>query len=119
VSPQPTSQDHLARAKDCHHFYLELGGRNAVRPEWAVVALFYSALHYIQAFLIMKGHRPKRHETRSDLLRRQWPAIAAAYEQLYVKSRHARYELVSPTPNELTLCESLLEMVKSEIAAAT
>jgi HEPN domain-containing protein len=77
--------------------------------DWAVTCLFYSALHYVNAFLA-KNHKtiPRRHATHGDLTGRSnivqadpiLGQIYGAYRHLEDESRDARYELRKPTPYE-------------------
>ena len=64
--------------------------------EWEVVALFYSALHHVEAYLDMHGGRHSgSHRERNIFIREaaDFRAIAAEYMYLYNMSITARYEL--------------------------
>jgi hypothetical protein len=77
--------------------------------DWAVTCLFYSALHYVNAYLA-KGQKaiPRRHVTVGNLAGRSnivqadpdLGAIYPAYRALEDESRDARYELRKMTPYE-------------------
>jgi hypothetical protein len=79
-------------------------------PEWALVPLFYSAMHLVHAKLAADGHsgdygHPKRHfavrATHTgdvikwgtiDVVAMQYRQISAAYRELHTMSVKARYE---------------------------
>ena len=70
--------------------------------EWEVVALFYAALHHIEAYLDMReGHHSNNHRERNILIREfaDFRVIAGEYMYLYNLSIIARYEL-QPIPFE-------------------
>lgn len=97
---------HVARAK--HHAevaaYLE-----ATYADWAAVALFYSALHYVHSSLadepsLPKDERhPRKHTAPSgaenggrgvnQLVRDLYPGIELSYKSLFDASRRTRYDL--------------------------
>ena len=66
---------------------------------------FYAALHYIDAFLMMRGTDPPRHMDRNDIvetdptLSKIWPE----YSQLYTDSKLARYEIHKFTREDVRL----------------
>lgn len=68
--PPPSPQDHRNQARANEQFYQSLGGQNAQFTQWAMAALFYTALHEVQAFLIAHGQRPADHRERRAVLRR-------------------------------------------------
>jgi hypothetical protein len=71
-------------------------------PEWAAVALFYTALKLVDALLVQSGLTPPvDHEQRRDDVRSRFPSIWPAYRELEQISRGARYDLVRPSPFSL------------------
>jgi hypothetical protein len=75
-------------------------------PEWAGVALFYSALHYVDAALADERHlnkderNPRKHvghepsaRGRNQIVAAEYPEIAVEYASLYEMSRRSRYDL--------------------------
>ena len=65
--------------------------------DWEVVAMFYSALHYVSAFLDTLGEQPKTHQQRQKLVA-QHTSIAAEYEDLFQARLDARYGFVEFSP---------------------
>jgi uncharacterized protein (UPF0332 family) len=63
--------------------------------DWEVTALFYSALHYVDAFLdFTVGLHPRNHRARNELVTSR-TAIGLYYLRLYHRSLDARYDVVS------------------------
>jgi hypothetical protein len=62
--------------------------------DWAITALFYSALHEVQAYLAGLGPPPTTHRHREALIREspQLASIENPYAALRVFSENARYE---------------------------
>lgn len=74
-------------------FYRFLGGSSAVYCDWAVTAVFYAAVHRVEAFLIKKGVPGSGdHVARRDGLR-QLRCFKAekTLKKLETASREARY----------------------------
>ena len=64
--------------------------------EWEIVALFYSALHHVEAYFDMQGgYHSGSHRERNRIIRdsTEFRAIARDYMRLYNLSIIARYEL--------------------------
>ena len=62
--------------------------------------LFYSALHYVDAFLATLGMHPRTHCERNDLLA-NLTDLAVYYQVLSKRSMNARYDLYQFTPAEV------------------
>ena len=94
---------HLARAERnfqaCQFMRAEF-------PEWAGVALFYSALHYVDWALaderqLNKDERnPRKHvgfepgaRGRNQIVAKEYAEIAVEYNSLYDMSRRSRYDV--------------------------
>ena len=83
---------------------LEVGGSDAQR-QWALVMIFYAALHVIQGTLIMNPGSvppPADHTDRANELYNRYGHIAAAkpavwaYLRLHRRANKARYEGYAP-----------------------
>ena len=64
--------------------------------DWEVTTLFYSAVHYVDAYFARKGIHPKCHTSkyrdgRNELVLALLAPIASEYLQLYKLSKAARY----------------------------
>ena len=90
----PTLQQHLAWAEKNERFAESISALPVRYPDWEITSLFYSALHYVDAYLATRSESPKSHKRRLD-------AIAAVsslkedYSSLYERSIDARYRMVT------------------------
>jgi hypothetical protein len=89
----PREEDHRLKAKRNEEFAASLDLSHSINESWAVVAVFYAALHYVEAYFARHGERCINHEDRDkkikahQLLRSGY----ANYSFLYSLSREARY----------------------------
>jgi hypothetical protein len=91
----PTATEHLDWAARCEAVSAAL---ESTHPEWAITALFYAALHYVDALFATqqtKRRLPQDYENHSarntavrERIRRHW----RNYQALYEDSLSARYE---------------------------
>ena len=95
-----TPGDHLARARENRAHAEWLLAEKPDDPtalQWAVTAVFYSALHGLTAHLLARSVNVSSHTSRRRALhdpKNQVPSsIRFAYAALEVESRGARYEL--------------------------
>ena len=112
--PPPWKRDiphHLAQARHNFRLYQMLKDEGEFL-DWAVTALFYAALHLIQACLIDIAadafDYPRSHEQRGSFIRRRLNEIWSAYRFLQNQSNRARYHPDQPKPTVLRLqqCEA-------------
>lgn len=59
--------------------------------------MFYSALHYVDAYLATQKEYPKSHKRRLDAVATR-TSLKQDYSSLYERSMDARYRMVSFTP---------------------
>jgi hypothetical protein len=114
----PSIDAHLEQAQGNQQFYLDvLGGENSTSPEWAMTALFYAAVHYVQAGCIHidPAKSPWNHETRKAAVKEHFRGIAAAYSRLYQDSRDARYECRKHKSSDLRNGETLLARIAAAV----
>ena len=93
--------EHIAKAEKNERLYENLIGTEF--NDWAVVALFYAALHYVDAFFLQVSNAtPQNHGERNRRLRNNaaLDQIKGHYLDLYALSIRARYEL-DPLPENL------------------
>ena len=85
--------------------------------EWEVAMLFYSALHYVDAFLATGGLHPQSHRERKDLVA-SLTNSARYYEILFKRSMNARYHVYYFTPQEVDrIRNGAFRRVKEEMLA--
>jgi len=86
--------------------------------DWQVVCLFYAAAHLVEALLATRGVHSNDHNARRRHVRFMLPAANAAYRQLEVLSREARYSPEVPTtPQRATIAEQCLRQLSAEVRA--
>ena len=96
----PTREQHRLQAKDNEDLCRRLVGSRR-HLDWAVTALFYSALHYVDAAL--HPVHPRNHAQRNHLLSRhpELRPVFPQYRLLYQRSLKTRYECVDPSTDEV------------------
>jgi hypothetical protein len=89
----PPSEEHLEWALRFEEEFSIILNTNVFN--WAAVALFYSALHYIQAFLVERGlgGMVENHATRNKLVNTvsELRDISASYRHLHDTGWDCRY----------------------------
>jgi len=87
----PSRDDHLAQTRHNTQFYISFDKLTC--SDWAATVLFYTGLHYIDAFLATLNVHPGSHDTREKFVRQiqELRRIANAYFALKNSSRTARY----------------------------
>jgi hypothetical protein len=94
--------------------------------DWAIVALFYSAMHYVHSSLadepnLPKDERnPRKHSGvdvgsrgTNQLVRALYPEINTQYRSLYEASRRTRYDIAQLGPIGVQLLHKQWEEVKN------
>jgi hypothetical protein len=86
----PTKEEHRAKAAHNEKFVASLGD-----PfwDWAVTGTFYTAVHYVMAYLATKGVHPVLHQVRNSHIYRDpvLSQIYVDYRELQDNSEDARY----------------------------
>ena len=106
----PTEDEHFDQAEKNERLAQLLstpGFTGETFHDWEVTTLFYSALHYIDAFLASKGIRAGGHPTRNDYVAKleELRPIASKYINLHHRSDNARYQLFQFPGHEVTKLE--------------
>lgn len=86
----PGEQEHLVQARRNEEFLLLIRELPVRYAEWEVTTLFYSALHYVDAFLATLNEHPRSHRARIDRVRSA-TSLRDEYRNLYNASMEARY----------------------------
>jgi uncharacterized protein (UPF0332 family) len=121
--PPPTPQEHLTQASKNEAFYRQNCGGDATARQWAMVALFYCAMHEVQAFIVAHGQRPESHSDRTAVLRANefqlGKDLRRHYRRLIQYGHDVRYAFLEPTPQDLTDAEDRLTKIRNEISRLT
>jgi hypothetical protein len=111
---------HLAQARHNFRLYQKLRDEGEFL-DWAVIALFYTALHLIQACLIDIAANafdyPRSHEQRDAFIRRKLSEVWLSYNFLQNQSTRARYHPDQPKPTVRTLQECEADQLATITAA--
>ena len=120
------SADHEQQASRNRDFYTEIGAENTQWPEWALTALFYTAVHQVQAVIVRKGWKVRRkdgslkfpdvHEERLRVINRECRQIETDFRLLKQWSEGARYECRAFAPHNVKLAERTLDQITAELA---
>ena len=112
----PLDPSFLQRAKHNERFLETFNLESTQYLDWAVTVAFYVAVRYIDAYFY--PDRPVTHEERNQWITgdsRTRP-IYADYRELSDRSRDARYQLHSFTPNAVrVLIENRLNRVRTHM----
>lgn len=116
----PGTAQHLEQAQHNERFFS--GIDTDTYSDWAVIALFYSALHYVDAYLAKEGIvDPGGHDSRDEFVRR-YPttrAIWPQYRRLKSFSMSARYYAARFARGEVKGLErGSFEPIKRQISTA-
>ena len=89
-----SAEDHLAKAERNADFALDLNLATRAEVDWAMVCLFYSALHFVEAYLVDIGQPARTHGKREQMFAKDvnLRQIAEAYWDLKSFGFRARYE---------------------------
>lgn len=101
----PQKHEHVAKAKHDEEFVNSLDLSTTPYLDWAITALFYAALHYVEAyFASMKRHSPD-HRTRDSAIQRdsRIRALYNDYSELKNFSINARYYVTTFSPRDVTV----------------
>ena len=112
-----TKAEHVAKAEANQVFADSLGAGSQSAIDWSITALFYVAVHLVQAYFAARGSSYVTHKTRHSAIRRD-AAIGAAYDdyrELESLSREARYEAPSLTAAQVKYVQGCLQGVRNII----
>lgn len=93
----PTKDEHLRKAKEDEDFVASLKLTKHSHLPWAITALFYAGLHYVEAyFAAAYGFHSSDHRTRDSAIQRdaKLKKIYVNYNELKNYSINARYYMV-------------------------
>ena len=90
-----------------------------VRLGWSITVLFYSALHYVEAYFAGQGTGCKNHTSRAGSIQRdpRIRSIFIEYRDLENLSREARYDVSVFNDGDMRLANSSFETIERAIKA--
>jgi hypothetical protein len=115
----PQRHEHLKKADETESLALALKSNIPVCVDWAIIMLFYAALHYIDAFLAGKNLHPLDHSKRDEEIENNGTIadVYRDYRRLKDMSRAARYEIANFGADSLEIAKSRLVKIKTFLSA--
>ena len=100
----PTKEQHVERANSTGTLALSLKLDSQSRIDWALIMLFYSAMHYVEAYLSKLGVHLRSHPTRDVAMSRDASLrkIYREYNDLKYFGYNARYEFCGYKATDVT-----------------
>jgi hypothetical protein len=107
----------LRKAQHDEEFVASLGVDPGRFTDWAVTGLFYSAVHYIEAYFARGNRHSGDHRARDSEIWRdgQLKRLYEPYNELKNHSITARYLVRTPTAQDLADSRQSLRAIKTEI----
>lgn len=97
----PSRQEHIEKAQHNENIARQILMPNNNCLDWAVIAFFYSAVHYVDAFIMQILPEPTSHDVRFDYIRRADRHLYPIYRSLYDEGWNARYNVYNIDQNRL------------------
>ncbi len=100
----PTKDEHLRKATHNEKFFDDFNLASSAYPDWAITVLFYSALHYVEAFFAAQtpAIHCATHPQREGLINQHLRSIYGDYSDLKNDSLAARYGMKEFTRENIT-----------------
>jgi hypothetical protein len=114
----PSKGEHIAKADNNRKFAADLGAASPTRIGWALTALFYAALHYVEAYNAQFNTHFKKHDQMNRDIERNpvLNPIWEDYRDLSEFSWNARYNYVNYGKAELEEAQQCLESVRTLVS---
>ncbi len=92
----PTKEEHLEKAIGNEALGLSMPLDTQTSIDWALVMLFYAAVHYVEAYLALSALHLRSHTTRDSYVGRdsKLKKIFQEYQDLKFYGYNARYEVL-------------------------
>jgi hypothetical protein len=116
----PSKLEHVTKADGNAAFALSLTLDNQIRIDWALVALFYAAMHYVEAYLAVSNQHLKSHATRDNVIGRDayLKRIYVEYQDLKFYGFSSRYEACAFRAHDVTgIAFNAFQIIKLHIGA--
>jgi len=100
----PSKDEHVIWAKHNRDFWMSFELTSTPFVDWVVTGVFYEAVHWVEAFLAVKGQHSDTHGQRSWAMRRfasELSSIQIDYDTLKLDSENARYRCYKYTSQDV------------------
>lgn len=112
----PTKQQHLSQASHNEAFVAQV--ESTTFKDWATVGIFYSVLHYIEAFLATRNIHNLDHQKRDTYVGVHFTIdVYKDYGKLKLLSRRLRYDCYPGNEEQLSKSKERLERIRSTVIA--
>ena len=113
---QFTAEEHKCKA-ELNEEVAETFPSTSCGIEWAITAIFYAAVHYVQAYFALSTRSYSSHGSRNAAVSVDTvlSTVSAEYKNLYNLSRDARYEVMNLQPGHLVYAKNELQSIKKVI----
>lgn len=114
----PSKDQHVKKASENEVFAGRLDTHTQASINWKLIVLFYTALHYVEAYLAKALNQHLHvHTTRDSVVNRETHlrAIRTEYAHLKYFGFNARYEADQFTAKDVADALGYLALVKSKI----
>ena len=114
----PTKAEHVRKAEHDETFVSSLDLNSTPYLDWAITALFYSGLHYVEAYFATRGIHSADHRTRDSAIYRDINIrqLYNDYNELKNHSINARYYAVPFTPADVGNLQPRLVAIKRHVS---
>jgi|CZKN01.1.fsa_nt_gi hypothetical protein len=113
----PAPSDHVRKADENKSFGYGMIATHPTSAGWALTAMFYSALHYAEAYFLKTSKHVDNHGERSDAIKfdRNLSGIYGQYMHLFDYGFNARYRLKIYGKSDVEKAKPSLEAVEKHI----
>ena len=115
----PSKADHQRKAQHDEQFVSSFDLATTPFLDWVITALFYSGLHYVEAYFATRGLHSADHRTRDSAIQRDVniKQLYDDYSELKNFSINARYYMVGFTPDEVRYLQARLEAIRRHVSS--
>jgi hypothetical protein len=116
----PREDEHAVKASRNEQFAESLDPKDPVHENWAVIAAFYSALHYVESYFARFGVKCSGHQERFQQFKDDGNIKKAysSYHYLYTLSVTARYYCSGLPADPYQVAKPHLAAVKQQVEHA-
>lgn len=113
----PSPREHIQWAVKSEAFGKSFFLDDQLEINWSITLLFYSALHYVDAYIVSRGRARYDHKSRAQSMEDPFfDEIREEYKTLKDLSREARYNIAPLTKHDFKKADALLQRIKTHIA---
>lgn len=115
----PTKDEHVDWTTHDRNFWTGIDLDNSPFTDWALSGMFYESVHWVEAYLSIKGCHSGKHSDRSRNMRSfrsDLRPIQTDFDTLKQDSETARYKCYKHTADEVRQLIPLVDNIKNHIS---